>query len=768
MVQKIELNLVEQINKTTGEQESLSVELLIDNENNSSKTRRRYFVHSVPESLESSLDKWKEALNQIVNRSSRKDSTTAIKENLSQVADDDDDYGISIDDDNDQKEAPLNCWESYQNLTTELNNWLESEKWSKVIDLLTKNIDISGEISVTIQTNNSLFKQLPWLEWNIFREYSEAEIAISPPEYEPPLGWEDIQGNPQIRILVILGDNDNINLDRDSQLLNEVRKHGARLEFLEQPTLEELKAWLQEETGWNIIFYSGHSETNENGQGILYLNNNDRKGITIDDVENELKFAIDKGLCLAIFNSCDGLGIANKLAELRLPVCIVMKESIPNEMAIHFLEYFLKYFCHDLPLFVAVRKTRKELEKQYNNPDKYPGGHSLPIIVPNPAVPLPTWKSFLSEYQLPLKLRVPIIIGVILGVLGLPLSIIYEFGFKTFLQYAKLYPHMIIYPICFLWAAIWGVCQSFSQIINKSINKFKWGILGMLFVSIALLSVEVTSPNMLLFELSPSAQSIIDNQVILEVSAIKGGLDSIKEISSEIVDTRDIINEDKIVIRKPILEEALSNYLELKKSNKITESQAIGFHNLMYLGLDYKTTWKGGKNWISISRWFYGYTFWLIIFTILIFFVLWVQVQDPRKFFNQVKYCEYLVFSQAMILFWIPFRFYYLNEPKNLIFNYKNLNFWQPLDPFVYVTISFLFLSTLDKIIRQKEKNWILIIITVVFIAFNLILGAQTELLSRFFGVNTIDDRMWILLVVFSWLFIYLFSNYLVNHNQEL
>ena len=37
MAQKIDLNLVEQINKTTGELEGFKVEVRIDNENNSSK-----------------------------------------------------------------------------------------------------------------------------------------------------------------------------------------------------------------------------------------------------------------------------------------------------------------------------------------------------------------------------------------------------------------------------------------------------------------------------------------------------------------------------------------------------------------------------------------------------------------------------------------------------------------------------------------------------------------------------------------------------------
>ncbi|MCL2936263.1 MAG: CHAT domain-containing protein [Trichodesmium sp. MAG_R02] len=783
MAQKIDLNLVEQINKRTGELEWFRIEVKIDNENNSSKIYRRYLVHSVPESLESSLDQWKETFSQIVNPRSRKNSTTAIEENLSQVVDEDDDDGITIDDDNYEEDLPQvvdeddddgitidddddeeeaatnsqdeedtrpNCWESYLNLTTKFNNWLKSERWLKVSDLLTEYLDNSGEISVTIQTDNALLKQLPWQEWEFFQEYeySKIEIAISPPEYEPPPGWKNIKRHPQVRILVILGDSDNINTDRDSDLLNEVRKYGGNPKFLAQPTLEELKTELTEKKGWNIIFYSGHSKTNKNGQGVLYLNKSDKIGITIDDIEEELKVAIEQGLYLAIFNSCDGLGIANRLAELRFPQSIVMKESIPDKMAIDFLKYFLKSFSRDEALFVAVGKARKGLKKEYNKPDKYPGGHSLPVIVPNPAVPLPTWKSFLSEYQLPLQLR---LFGM-LGVFGLPLSIICEFGLEKFLWYAKLYPHMIIYPMCAFWAVIWSVCQGWGQIINK--YEFKWVIPIVLLISIIVTCIEVTSPNMLLFEVSQSAQSSI------KVSAIKGELNSIKEIPLEIVNTRELINEDKIIINKPTLEQALLNYLKLKDNNKITESQVIGFHNFMTLGLNFNTTWKGRKNWVSISRWFYAYTFLLIVFTILIFIVLWGQVQEPRKFFNQNKYMQHLVFSQAMTLLWIPFRLYYVNEPKDLIFNSNNLQGFQPLEPFVFIILFLLFVSTTYNIYKQQKKNWILIIITLVIILLSFIIGAQTQLLSLLFGLNTIDERIWILFFITTGLCIYLFFNY--------
>ena len=61
--------------------------------------------------------------------------------------------------------------------------------------------------------------------------------------------------------------------------------------------------------------------------------------------------------------------------------------------------------------------------------------------------------------------------------------------------------------------------------------------------------------------------------------------------------------------------------------------------------------------------------------------------------------------------------------------------------------------------IKQQKKNWAFIMITVVLIIFNFILGSQTELLSRVFGLNTIDERIWIVFAIVIGLCIYLFFN---------
>jgi hypothetical protein len=55
-----------------------------------------------------------------------------------------------------------------------------------------------------------------------------------------------------------------------------------------------------------------------------------------------LKRAITQGLKLAIFNSCDGLGLADYLTDLQIPQTIFMREPVPDRVAHEFLKNFLE------------------------------------------------------------------------------------------------------------------------------------------------------------------------------------------------------------------------------------------------------------------------------------------------------------------------------------------------------------------------------------------------------------------------------------------
>ncbi|MEZ2229282.1 MAG: CHAT domain-containing protein [Microcoleus sp.] len=96
--------------------------------------------------------------------------------------------------------------------------------------------------------------------------------------------------------------------------------------------------------------------------------------------------------------TCDGLGIANQLANFGSLTTIVMRYRIPNEVAYTFLEHFLEAFSSGKSLYASVRETRARLHELEN---EYPAASLLPVIFHNPAEAPPTWEpaSYVSIFD---------------------------------------------------------------------------------------------------------------------------------------------------------------------------------------------------------------------------------------------------------------------------------------------------------------------------------------------------------------------------------
>jgi hypothetical protein len=183
----------------------------------------------------------------------------------------------------------------------------------------------------------------------------------------------------KLRILAVLGNSDGINLEEDRKFLANL--HEAETVFLVEPTRKEFDKQLWDEQGWDILCFSGHSSSQWDGKnGWIYINQTDK--LTIDQLENALKAAIERGLQLAIFNSCDGLGLARQLADLHIPQIIVMRELVPDLVAQEFLKNFLRAFVSGKSFYLAVRQAREMLQ---GLEDDFPCATWLPVICQNPA-----------------------------------------------------------------------------------------------------------------------------------------------------------------------------------------------------------------------------------------------------------------------------------------------------------------------------------------------------------------------------------------------
>ncbi|MGB3239861.1 MAG: CHAT domain-containing protein [Geitlerinemataceae cyanobacterium] len=280
------------------------------------------------------------------------------------------------------------CRESAQQIEAGLNQWLKSESFQNIREEWRDFVRKHEEVRVLVQTKDSLIEKLPWHSWDLLkRDYQQAEIALGYSEFKRREPRSPISKN-KVRVLAIFGTSEGIDIQTDRQLLEELGDR-AEIEIFVEPQRKDINDRLWEQH-WDIIFFAGHSET-EGNEGRIYLNSDD--SLTISELWYGLRKAVDKGLQLVIFNSCDGLGLARSLNDILIPQTIVMRERVPDLVAQEFLRYFLKAFSSGKSLYLSVREARERLQGLEND---FPCATWLPVIYQNPAeVPL-TWEEYLG------------------------------------------------------------------------------------------------------------------------------------------------------------------------------------------------------------------------------------------------------------------------------------------------------------------------------------------------------------------------------------
>lgn len=270
-----------------------------------------------------------------------------------------------------------------QRLSTTINAWLNSEPFRNIDQHLRTKLDPSEEIRVIIETNDNLLRRLPWHLWNFFEHYQRAEVALSTLDYQRLKKLSRNEITNKIRILGIFGNSQEIDTGKDKAFLKQLADK-AQTKFLIEPQRQELNDYLWEKEGWNILFFAGHSYSQE--QGVIKLNQTDY--LTLEQLKYGLKKAIERGLKLAIFNSCDGLGLAEALADLHIGQVIVMREPVPDVVAQEFLKHFLSAFSGGESLYSSVLEARQRLQGLEAD---FPCASWLPVICQNPAETPTSW-----------------------------------------------------------------------------------------------------------------------------------------------------------------------------------------------------------------------------------------------------------------------------------------------------------------------------------------------------------------------------------------
>ncbi|WP_072622628.1 CHASE2 domain-containing protein [Spirulina major] len=284
------------------------------------------------------------------------------------------------------------CHDSARTLTQHFNEWLMAKSFRRIDLMLREQLHPRDMVRLLLRTNSLEFKKLPWDEWDLLDRYPQAVASFSPLETREVL-IPPITQTGTVRILAILGHSAGIDVERDRRLLQQLPY--AEPVFLDEPTLQDINDRLWTES-WDILFFAGHSET-QGEHGVIHIN--PTESLTIEQLWYTLRQAAQRGLQLAIFNSCDGLGLSQRLDDLHIPQMILMRELVPDRVAHQFLTYFLHTFAAGEPLYVAVRQARQRLHDELER--DIPCASWLPVICQNPLVMPPSWEQLAGQGEKP-------------------------------------------------------------------------------------------------------------------------------------------------------------------------------------------------------------------------------------------------------------------------------------------------------------------------------------------------------------------------------
>jgi CHAT domain len=453
------------------------------------------FLIPLPESLENYFIQWQQYVGNYQTRRVVRDSENLVS-------------GV------------INITKLTSSLKIELNKWLDCDGWvdeygqpdsrvNLVLNNFRQRVTDRDEVQIIVQTEDLQLRQLPWQEWNMLAEYTNrgVEVAIGATNFRRLSQKQTPQINATVRILVVFGD-ETLGFEEEGHFLENLKLHGGELHILQQPTRLELEQSLQDPQGWHIFFFAGHSESDADrrvGRFQISATDGDRGFVEIAELRELLRGAIENKLQLAIFNSCDGLGLANQLTELSLPYCIVMREVVESEVARELLRSFLAAFVRNHSLFAAVGIARRQLQLQF-----VAGKSWLPVIVANPLAPQLTWNRLFLERRLSWQWEICLGVMMLALVFCLPVGIFCEFqGWESLIFYAKLYPQIVVFPSLLLWMPLFASYKAHCMIRGKT-RLFIICTLMTFVVTFSMSCFEMTGNRIMLFSFKPDAKVIVD------------------------------------------------------------------------------------------------------------------------------------------------------------------------------------------------------------------------------------------------------------------
>jgi len=290
-------------------------------------------------------------------------------------------------------------------LLTEFDYWLGQAELLEIRETIQQSIDSTSRtlsrsgkeatryMEVLLECSPISLARLPWETWKLAPKnvtLGDIRIVRTVTTGIMPAPAARIYRS-RARILVILGDAPDLNSDHDRQSLRSLLPL-VELEFIHcrldpqgdsQQRSTALKhriaTAIADVRGWDGLVFAGHSDESPGTGGKLELAPD--VSLAIWEIEAPLAIAIQRGLRLAIFNSCSGLQIAEALIRQGLSQVLVMRELIQDQVAQTFLKQLCQQMarCHDV-------STSLQTVYQYFLAEQisYPSAYLVPSLFCHP------------------------------------------------------------------------------------------------------------------------------------------------------------------------------------------------------------------------------------------------------------------------------------------------------------------------------------------------------------------------------------------------
>jgi hypothetical protein len=275
-------------------------------------------------------------------------------------------------------------------LLSEFHYWLNSADLLAIRRELARAAQQESEnavVDVFLTCDCPDLARLPWETWEIATEFAVANpirIVRTPAtirnQAQPP------RQRGKMRMLAILGDDSGLNFQADRQAVRSLSK-VVEIQFVgwqqgqsEADLKQQIQRAIADPQGWDILFFAGHSnETNLTGGELAIA---PQQSILVSEIAPQLVQAREQGLQFAIFNSCNGLSIAQTLIDLGLSQVAVMREPIHNRVAQEFLIHFLQSMAAYQDVHAALLSACQQLKLERNL--TYPSAYLIPSLFRHP------------------------------------------------------------------------------------------------------------------------------------------------------------------------------------------------------------------------------------------------------------------------------------------------------------------------------------------------------------------------------------------------